>query len=96
MENFACDNGGGNPVAVQWGVENDVSKLLLSFSTLSGGTLYSMQLRNLKSINGVLMTDTVITFTAQGLATGIEGLWEMQRVITFHKIIPIHLIRQLS
>jgi endonuclease I len=74
VENFACDNGGGNPVAVQWGVENDVSKLLLSFSTLSGGTLYSMQLRNLKSINGVLMTDTVITFTAQGPATGIEGL----------------------
>lgn len=74
VENFACDNGGGNPVAVQWGVENDVSKLLLSFSSLSGGTLYSMQLRNLKSINGVLMTDTVITFTAQGPATGIDDL----------------------
>lgn len=74
VENFACDNGGGNPVSVQWGVENDVSKLVLSFSTLSGGTLYSMQLRNLKSINGVLMTDTVITFTAKGPATGIDDL----------------------
>lgn len=74
VENFACDNGGGNPVSVQWGVENDVSKLLLSFSSLSGGTLYSMQLRNLKSINGVLMTDTVITFTAKGPATGIDDV----------------------
>ncbi|GAB1442400.1 hypothetical protein MASR2M39_12350 [Ignavibacteriales bacterium] len=48
--------------------------MLLSFSSLSGGTLYSMQLRNLKSINGVLMTDTVITFTAKGPATGIDDL----------------------
>jgi hypothetical protein len=74
VENFACDKGGGNPVSVEWGVGNDVSKLLLNFTTLSGGTLYSMQLRNLKSINGILMNDTVITFTAEGPATGIDDL----------------------
>ncbi len=73
--NFSCNNGVGSPVSVQWGVGNDVSKLLVQFASLAGGTQYSLQLSGLKSINGIIMNDTAVTFVTSGTTdiTGDEG-----------------------
>lgn len=65
---YTIDHGIGNPAAVQWGVNNDVSKVLLTTSTLQPGTTYTVQISNLKSINSVLMNDTVVIFTTSGTA----------------------------
>lgn len=70
--NFTCSNNGGNPVSIQWGVVNDVSKLLVTFQGLVSGTQYALQISGLKSINGVLMNDTTVNFTTSG-TTGVEG-----------------------
>jgi len=64
--NFLCDKNIGNPLSVQWGVDNDVSKLLLTFASIGTGTLYSLDVKNLKSINNVVMNDTVVTFFIEG------------------------------
>lgn len=73
--NFSCNNGVGSPVSVQWGVGNDVSKLLVRFASLASGTQYSLQLSGLKSINGIIMNDTAVTFVTSGTTdiTGDEG-----------------------
>ena len=65
-QNFVFDNSVGNPSSIQWGVNNDFSKILISVPTLAQGTTYSIQIRNLKSINNVVMNDTVITFKTSG------------------------------
>lgn len=70
-QNFIFDNAIGNPTGVEWGVNSDVSKIVVKVPTLATGTTYSIQLKNLKSINNVAMNDTVITFKTSG-ATGIN------------------------
>lgn len=65
-ENFVIDNAVGNPVDIQWGVDNDVSKLLLTTASLTPGVTYELQIKNLKSINNVAMNDTTISFVAAG------------------------------
>lgn len=70
--NFSCNNNIGSPVSVDWGVGNDISKLRLRFSSLASGTQYSMLISGLKSINGILMNDTTVTFVTSG-TTGIPG-----------------------
>ena len=72
VSNFICDNSAGNPAVIQWGVNNDVSKILVSFASLNTGTTYSMQLKNLKSINAVSMNDTTITFRTSGVTNVSE------------------------
>ncbi|MDP2209787.1 MAG: endonuclease [Bacteroidota bacterium] len=64
--NFILDNSAGNPVSIQWGLNNDVSKLLLTFPTLHPGTSYILQIKNLKSINNIVMADTIISFKSSG------------------------------
>ncbi|MBI5463838.1 MAG: endonuclease [Ignavibacteriales bacterium] len=64
--NFVLDGNIGNPTGIQWGVNNDVSKLLLTTSSLAAGTTYTIQIKNLKSINGVAMSDTVVAFKTAG------------------------------
>ena len=66
-QNFVFDNAIGTPSTVQWGVNNDVSKVLVTVPVLATGTSYSIQLKNLKSINNVAMNDTVVTFTTSGV-----------------------------
>jgi endonuclease I len=61
--NFIINNGVGSPFQVVWGVNNDISKLLLTTAQLSGATAYTLQVKNLKSINSVAMNDTTISFT---------------------------------
>jgi endonuclease I len=67
--NFSADHSAGNPVTVQWGVDNDVSKILLTFSSLLPGTVYTLQLKNLKSINAVAMKDTAVLVTTSGVSS---------------------------
>lgn len=70
--NFVCNNGVGSPVSINWGVNNDVSKLLVKFSSLATGTQYTLTLAGLKSINGILMNDTTVSFVTSG-TTDISG-----------------------
>ncbi|MCK9212052.1 MAG: endonuclease [Ignavibacteriaceae bacterium] len=60
-QNFIFDNSIGNPTSIQWGVNGDVSKIVITVP-LATGTTYAIQLKNLKSINNVAMNDTIITF----------------------------------
>jgi hypothetical protein len=62
-DNFVFNNGIGSPSQVTWGVNNDISKLQFITAPLSGGTTYTLQIKNIKSINSVAMNDTTITFT---------------------------------
>lgn len=64
--NFALDNSIGTPSAVQWGVNNDISKIILTVPSLASGTTYSLSIKNLKSINNVAMNDTVISLKTSG------------------------------
>ncbi|MBI2427803.1 MAG: endonuclease [Ignavibacteriales bacterium] len=72
VENFIIDKSIGNPAGVQWGVDNDVSKVLLTTSSLTPGTTYSLQVKNLKSINNVLMNDTTVSFQASGTTGAVS------------------------
>jgi len=72
VQNFSFDHNVGNPTSVTWGVNNDVSKLLITVPTLATGTTYAIQLKNLKSINNVPMNDTIITFKTSG-TVGVEN-----------------------
>ncbi|MFA6598676.1 MAG: endonuclease [Ignavibacteriaceae bacterium] len=75
-QNFIFDNSIGNPSSIQWGVNNDISKILVTVPTLATGTTFSIQLKNLKSINNVAMNDTVVTFKTSG-PTGINDKQEI-------------------
>jgi len=70
--NFVCNNGVGSPLSIDWGVNNDVSKILVKFSSLATGTQYTLSLSGLKSINGILMNDTTVSFVTSG-TTDISG-----------------------
>ena len=61
--NFILNNGIGSPLQVVWGVNNDFSKVLLTTALLSGEASYTLQVKNMKSINSVAMNDTIISFT---------------------------------
>jgi endonuclease I len=54
------------PASVQWGVNNDYSKVLVTYSALASGTTYSLQLKNFKSINAIAMNDTTVSFRTSG------------------------------
>lgn len=56
------------PASVQWGVNNDYSKVLVTYSALASGTTYSLQLKNFKSINAIAMNDTTVSFHTSGLS----------------------------
>ncbi len=66
--NFILDNGIGNPTNIEWGVNNDVSKILLTTPSLASGMTYVLQLKNLKSINAIAMNDTTVTVKTSGVA----------------------------
>jgi hypothetical protein len=65
-ENFVCGELIGSPLSVQWGVNNDFSKVLLVFPPLLPNHSYQLQVKNIRSINGILSTDTVVTFLSSG------------------------------
>lgn len=67
VTNFVIDKSIGSPVSVTWGVNNDVSKLLLNVPALLSGTTYTLQIKNLISINSILMKDSVVTFKTSGV-----------------------------
>jgi endonuclease I len=67
--NFVVDHSIGTPTSIQWGVNFDVSKISLSVSSLTSGTTYSIQLKNLKSINIVAMNDTTIIVKTSGVSS---------------------------
>ncbi|NUN70196.1 MAG: endonuclease [Bacteroidetes bacterium] len=71
--NIMVDKGIGNPVSVQWGVNNDVSKVRIVTSPLQPGTQYQIQLKNVKSINGVAMKDTAVFLKTSGVASVPDG-----------------------
>lgn len=75
-QNFIFDHSIGNPAIIEWGVNSDVSKILIKVPALATGTTYSIELKNLKSINNVEMNDTVITFKTSGVS-GINDEEEM-------------------
>lgn len=64
--NFTLDRQIGSPISVQWGINNDVSKVLLTFAQLATGTNYTLTINNLKSINGIVMKDTSVAFRTSG------------------------------
>jgi endonuclease I len=53
------------PTAIQWGVNNDVSKIKITTPALPTGSA-SLTIKNQKSINGVVMTDTTVSFYVNG------------------------------
>jgi endonuclease I len=65
--NFIINNGIGSPLQVVWGVNNDLSKVLLTTAQLSGASSYTLQVKNIKSINSVAMNDTSISFTTDAV-----------------------------
>lgn len=73
VSNFVLDKGIGSPVAVQWGVNNDISKVKLTTAALLPGTTYQLQVKNQKSINAVVMKDTTVSFTTSGVASVSDG-----------------------
>lgn len=64
--NFVISDGIGSPVQITYGVNNDISKIVLTTSSLLSGSLYTIQIKNLKSINSVAMNDTAVSFTTPG------------------------------
>ncbi|MFA6541818.1 MAG: endonuclease [Bacteroidota bacterium] len=70
--NFTIDNGIGHPISLQWGVNNDVSKISMVVPKLSSGIDYTLTIDNLKSINNVAMKDTSVSFTSTGITTVSE------------------------
>ncbi len=60
------------PSSVQWGVNSDYSKVLVTYPALASGTDYSVQLKNFKSINAVVMNDTTISFHTSGVSAVTE------------------------
>jgi endonuclease I len=60
--NFVFDGNIGNPATIQWGDSFDVSKIILTTSAFASNTNYSIQIKNQKSINGIIMNDTTISF----------------------------------
>lgn len=61
MTNFIFSGGVGNPQSVEWGVNSDVSKVRLRVNGLAEGNSYTIQVKNIKSINNVAMNDTTIS-----------------------------------
>lgn len=87
LSNYIFSNGIGNPQSVQWGVDNDVSKVKLIVNGLSGGSGYTIQVKNMKSINNVSMNDTtvnlnnvlpveLVSFTAVAKNSFVELQWK--------------------
>ncbi|MBW7887839.1 MAG: endonuclease [Bacteroidetes bacterium] len=66
-KNFELNNSIGNPNSIQWDVNNDISKIILTVPALTSGTTYSLSIKNLKSINNVAMNDTVVTLKASAV-----------------------------
>ena len=61
----------GNASKVVFGVNNDYSKILVEKANLASGTNYSIQLKNIKSINSIAMNDTAVAIKTSGTA-GVE------------------------
>lgn len=66
LSNFFLSNGIGNPSAITFGVNNDISKIILSVPSLSGNASYTLTVTGQKSINAVVMNDTSVGFTTSG------------------------------
>ncbi len=58
----------GTATKVTFGVNNDYSKILVEKSNLAAGTNYSIQLKNVKSINSIAMNDTTVSIKTSGAA----------------------------
>ena len=63
----------GTATKVIFGVNNDYSKVLVEKSNLAAGTNYSIQLKNIKSINAIAMNDTAVSVKTSGTAGVQEG-----------------------
>lgn len=72
--NFEIDKQVGQPATIVWGVNNDYSKVLLTFNALAQGTNYKLTIKNMKSINGVAMNDTIVAFKTDGIQSLSEEL----------------------
>lgn len=86
-QNFILDHSIGNPTSIEWGVNSDVSKILIKVPASASGTTYSIQLKNLKSINNVTMNDTVVTFKTSGIS-GINDGQEMPQEFELNQNYP--------
>jgi endonuclease I len=64
LSNFVI-GGSLSPTAIQWGVNNDVSKIKITTSALPTGST-SLTIKNQKSINGIMMNDTTVSFIVNG------------------------------
>ncbi len=69
VQNYVLDHSAGNPLNIQWGIDNDVSKIQMTLPVLLFGTTYTLQIKNMKSINNVAMNDTTITFKTSGVSS---------------------------
>lgn len=86
-QNFIIDHSIGNPSSIGWGVNSDVSKILIKVPALATGTTYSIELKNLKSINDVAMNDTVVTFKTSGVS-GINDKEEIPQGFVLNQNYP--------
>ncbi|MDP1677510.1 MAG: endonuclease [Bacteroidota bacterium] len=72
VQNYVLDHSAGSPLNIQWGIDNDISKIQITLPVLLSGTTYALQIKNMKSINNVAMNDTTITFKTSGVSS-VEG-----------------------
>lgn len=58
----------GTATKVIFGVNEDYSRILVEKANLAAGTNYSIQLKNVKSINAIAMNDTAVSIKTSGTA----------------------------
>ncbi len=58
----------GTATKVIFGVNEDYSRILVEKGNLAAGTNYSIQLKNVKSINAIAMNDTAVSIKTSGTA----------------------------
>jgi hypothetical protein len=59
-------NGSMMPAAIQWGVSYNVSKIQITTAALTAGKINTLAIKNQKSINGIAMNDTSVSFFVNG------------------------------
>lgn len=79
--NYTWDARLGTPTSYEYGVNNDISKVKVNFSSVVSTNTYTLGIRGIKSINNLSMSDTSVSFSSNG-TTDISGLPAAPRQFT--------------
>lgn len=84
---FTWDSRLGTPVSIEYGVNNDISKVKVNFANVSNSLTYSVQLRGIKSVNNIAMNDTSVSFGPSG-TTDIDGFAPAPELFVLNQNFP--------